>query len=347
MNAVAEPRLTLPELALMMRAAIRDRRYQQETRLGGAVAEYLAWARLKLAARSLEIYEGYLARLCILLADRDPAVDAVTADMLLEGLGEHQAGSFKIVRTSYSEFFEWAVLWDRCQKNPAKKLPKMPEPTEKVYEVFTALEQGRLIKATDTMPLPWVQRTRVLCLIDLGIRKEEARGLRICDFDMIAKVAVIRGKGGKERLVPISEELWRAVVTFRNRPLPKVRMTDKDGSYREDRAPVDDDHLFFAYGATKTGLITFTNPARPLSERGMHAWWAQYVVPAAGIKYRSMHMARHTVATDLADADADSFTIQDWLGHADPKTTKIYVHNSRSRLQKGRTKLDEYREGRG
>lgn len=81
--------LTLPELSRMMADAIRDRRYQQETRLGRAVAEYLAWARVKLAPRSLVIYEGYLARLCEHLADQDPGVDEVTEEMLLEALREH------------------------------------------------------------------------------------------------------------------------------------------------------------------------------------------------------------------------------------------------------------------
>lgn len=339
--------LTLPELAAMMREAIRDRRYQQETRLGGVVAEYLAWARLKLAARSLEIYEGYLARLCILLADRDPAVDEVTPEMLLEGLGEHEPGSFKIVRTAYNNLFEWAVLWDRCSRNPVAKLPKLPEPAMKVYDIFSVPEQERLIQGTDRLRLPWVQRLRVLCFIDLGVRKEEARLLQPRHFDPIAKVATVTGKGEEERIVPFSDELWRALVTFRNRPLPNVRMTDERGEYKQDRIPLDDDYLFFAYGATKTGRVTFTNPSKPLSQRGMHAWWAQYVTEAAGVRYRSMHMARHTMGTDLADADEDILTIRDWLGHKDVSTTQVYVHNSRSRLQRGRGRLDDYRQGRG
>src|SRR6185369_2062287 len=98
---------------------------------------------------------------------------------------------------------------------------------------------------------------------------------------------------------------------------------------------------------TSTGQVTWTRPYRQLSERAMQWWWADHVIPTAGVRYRSMHMARHTLATDLATAEADSFLIQDWLGHADPKTTKIYVHNSRSRLNRGRKQLDDFREGRG
>jgi integrase/recombinase XerC len=56
-------------------------------------------------------------------------------------------------------------------------------------------------------------------------------------------------------------------------------------------------------------------------------------------------MNRHTVGTNLSDAGAGLETVQDWLGHADPKTTKVYIHNSRERLQRGRGLLDGYRQG--
>jgi site-specific recombinase XerD len=347
MSVLAPARLTLPELAAMMRELIRNRSYQQETRLGAAVAEYLAWARLRLAPRSLVIYEGYLARLCILLSDRDPDVSEVTPEMLLEGFTEHDEASFRIVRTAYSNLFRWAKLFDRRPDNPVDKLPRLRERPAKVYEVFTVAEQARLLKATDRMRMPRVQRLRVLCFLDLGVRKEEARLLQPQLFDTVNKVVVVTGKGEKERVVPIGDELWRALIQYRNTPLPMVRMRDEHGEYKQERLPEDEDYLFFPYGATKTGLVTWTDPSRPLSERAMHYWWEKFVMPAAGVKYRSLHMNRHSVGTDLASAEADSFAIADWLGHASLDTTRIYVHNSRSRLAKSRTRLDDYRQGRG
>lgn len=347
MTVLLAPRLTVPELARMMRELIRDRSYQRETRLGGAVAEYLAWARLRLAPRSLVIYEGYLARLCILLADRDPAIDEVTPEMLIEGFEEHEEPSFAIVCTSYSNLFRWARLTGRRPDNPVEFLPPMRVKPMKVYEVFTLAEQARLLKATDQMRLPWVQRLRVLCFIELGVRSEEGRLLQPQHFDSVNRTVVVTGKGSKERLVPVGEELWRAFITFRNRPVPRVQMQDGRGRYREDRKVRDDDFLFFPMGVSPNGIVTWTDPTRPLAERSMRAWWEQYVVPAAGIKYRSLHMNRHTVGTDLATGGAGLDVIQDWLGHADPGTTKIYIHNSRARLQRGRTQLDEYRQGRG
>jgi integrase len=339
--------LTLPELARMMAAAITDRSYQRDTRLGASVADYLAWKKFRAAERTLTIYEGYLARLCVHLAHVDPSVDEVTPEMLLEALGEYPRGSWRLVRTTYSDFFKWACRWGHTDRNPVDLLPPIPEPPMRVYNVFTAAEQAQLIKAADKLPLPWVQRLRVLCLLDLGLRKEEARLLQAGAFDPVAKTVVVRGKGSKERMLQFGDELWRAYVTFRNRPLPLVRMMDERGDYKENRPPRDTDYLFFSYGANQSGRVTFTNPAEPSSQRAMHHWWASQVIPAAGVKYRSMHMARHTVGTDLASAETDSFAIQDWLGHADPGTTKVYVHNSRARLANARRRLDDYRQGRG
>lgn len=346
MSALARPALTLADAARIIHDAIRDRSYQRETRLGSSVAKYLAWKKLRASERTLVIYEGYLARLCITLAHIDPAVDEVDAEMLLDALAEYDRGSLRLVRTTYSDFFRWACRWGHRDRNPVDLLPPIPEPPMRVYDIFNATEQAKLIKATETMPLPWVQRLRVLCLIDLGVRKEEARLLRPSCFDTVAKVAVVTGKGGKERAVPFGDELWRALVQFRNRPVPKVRMRDERGPFREDRRPGDDDFVFFPIGVTKTGTVTWTDPARALAKRSMHTWWER-CFETAGVRYRSMHMNRHTLGTDLADADADSWTIRDWLGHANVSTTQVYVHNSRSRLQRGRGKLDDYRQGRG
>lgn len=347
MTVLAASRLTVPELAAMMREAIRNRSYQRETRLGAAVAQYLAWKQLGASARTFEIYEGYLARLCLALAYLDPAVDEVTEEMLTTALAEYPVGSRELVRTAYRGFFKWAAKRGGFV-DPAADLPQIKAPSMKVYDVFTNAEQGRLLKATDELKLPWVQRLRVLVFIDLGVRSEEARLLQPYHFDTVNKVVVVKnGKGDKERIVDMGDEMWRAFLTFRNRPLPLVRQEDNRGRYREDRVPRDCDYLFFPMGASKTGQVVWTDPSRPLSDRMMRTWWAEYVVPAAGIKYRSLHMARHSVATDLATGGASLDEVQDWLGHADPKTTKVYIHNSRARLARARGLLDHYRQGRG
>lgn len=345
---VAEPTFTFSEWSRIVSDPTKDKAYQRVTRLGGSVGRYLAWKRPEAAERSLEIYEGYLADLCVHLAQNhgDPDVHEITPEMLLDGAQQHPIGSYGIVRTSYRGFFGWAEDWENVLPNPARRLPKKRPQPAKVYNIFTPVEQALLVKASDQLPLPWVQRLRVLAFVDLGIRSEEARLMQPRDVDTQARVVVVRGKGGKERVVPFSDDFFRAFVGYRNRPIPNVRMQDERGKYRDARPPLDDDYLFFPLGFVRKNGVTWADPFRPLASRAMRSWWDK-VVETAGVRYRSLHMNRHTLGTNLSDAGEGLETIQDWLGHADPSTSKIYVHNSRSRLQRGRGALDAYRKAQG
>lgn len=348
-----EPRFTAAEWSRIVADPIRDHAYQRITRLGGAVARYLAWKRPSASARTLEIYEGYLAALCmhLTLDHGDPDLHQVTAEMLLEAAGRHPVGSYKLVRTTYNDFFTvWAEEWEGLPRSPARKLPKARRQPTKVYDIFTPAEQARLIAAADDLPMPWVQRLRILCFVDLGIRLDEGRLLRPTDFDLQTRAVVIReegAKGGNERVVQFGDDLFRALMNFRNRPVPNVRMSDAHGCYRESRRPFDDDYIFFPSGFHKrSGAVTWTDPTKPYAKRSMGSWWDK-VAEAAGVRYRSLHMNRHTLGTNLSDAGEGLETIQDWLGHADPKTTRIYVHNSRTRLQRARGSLDSWRKAQG
>ena len=124
------------------------------------------------------------------------------------------------------------------------------------------------------MPLPWVQRLRVLCFVDLGIRSEEARLLQSRNFDMSQHVVVVKGKGDKERIVPFSDDLFRAFVNYRNRPIPNVRVKDEAGRRQVARPPHDDDYLFFPLGSNRvTRTVTWADPFRPMADRSVRSWW--------------------------------------------------------------------------
>lgn len=344
MTATLERGLTLPELARMMRDLIQHDGYES-TRLGSAVQQYLAWAENGLAARSLVIYEALLAALCVHVAADDPGTDQVTEEMLLGCLRTISPGQRRLAKTAWSGFFKWASHPKRglCPYNLVSDLPALREPATKVYDIFSLAEQARLAKATDRMQLPWVQRLRVRCVIDLGARSEELRGLQPMNFDLHERVVVVLGKGNKERLIPFGDDLFKAFVGYRNRPIPAAEHLDAGDRWLEPRKPLDDDYLFFPYGVTGDS-IAWTRPGTQLADRSIRKWWDR-VIAESGIRYRSLHTARHTVATNLVDAEADAYTVKEWLGHADLRAGEVYVHNSRSRLQRGRGKLDEYRKG--
>jgi hypothetical protein len=156
----------------------------------------------------------------------DPDVHDVTPEMLLDGAQQHPIGSYGIVRTSYRGFFGWAEDWENVLPNPARRLPrKRPQPM-KVYDVFTAAEQAQLIKAADLMPLPWIQRLRVLCVH--RPRHPLRRGTALQPSTSTPSPSRRRERQGRQRARrAVRDDFFRAFVGYRNRPIPNVRMTDE------------------------------------------------------------------------------------------------------------------------
>jgi integrase len=350
-TALAEHRMTFEEWSRIV-SDPTNTAYRQLTRLGGDVAKYLAWKKREAAPSTLAKYELYLGTLCWHLAAHhgDPGTHDVTAAMLLEAADLHPPDSYKVVRSAYRNFFEWAEDWCDLTRSPARKLPRARPKRQQIYDIFTPTEQAQLAKAADLMPAPWIQRLRIEVFVDLGVRSSEGRLIQFRDVDLTNRVVLVQeegAKGDKPRAVPFGDGFYKAFMAFRNRPVPNVRMSDGTDQWREARPPIDTDYIFFPYGFHKaSGAVTWADPFRPMADRTIRSWWDK-VTGIAGVRYRSLHMNRHTFGTNLSDAGAGIETIGEFLGHADPKTSMIYVHNSRTRLQRGRGALDDWRKAQG
>lgn len=145
-----------------------------------------------------------------------------------------------------------------------------------------------------------------------GVRLSELHGMDVADLDLIGEQVRVRGKGRKERLVPITSE---TVVAFR-RYEPRRQEALRTASEPDRRA-------------------VLLNPmGRRLSKRGIQRA-VQGVLEAAGAsEERSVHALRHTFATHLLDAGADLMAVKELLGHVSLSTTQIYTHTSRERLKR-------------
>lgn len=347
MSVLAPDRLTLADAARMLRDAVLDHTWENETLIGPIVVAYLNWKRLGRAApRTIDQYERDLAKLCVELSTLGVA-DVGIAELMLV-LQKFPPGSWKRVRSAWSGFFHWTIRFGYRTTNPMDMLPDLrPEP-QKVYDLFSPTEKALLLKAQDESLLPERDRAGSLIFQELGVRKNEARLLRVDSFDLVARTVVIHGKGRKERVVPFSDDLWRALMDFLHTPISKVRTSDRHGSFLDDREPRSADYLFFPSGATgehgnRAYQLLWADPTQPMSATAMHGWWKRCIL-RADVRYRSLHMNRHTVGTELVDADIDAFSVRDWLGHADTRTTEVYVHNSRRRLQKAAKRLEQARQ---
>ncbi len=142
-----------------------------------------------------------------------------------------------------------------------------------------------------------------MCLLEVqeGLRAGEVSRLQIGDIDFIGRTARVVGKGGHERLLPISEETWAAVSAYL------------------DEHPATSGPL----------LRSYRQPWRPLAPdtiSGMVSEWMR----VAGIKRRardgiSGHALRHTMATDALRNGAHLRDVQHALGHAHLATTEAYL----------------------
>ena len=159
-----------------------------------------------------------------------------------------------------------------------------------------------------------VAALRDLAMLELfyasGMRLSELAGLKLADVDLLADQVKVRGKGGKERIVPVGS---RAVQALRRYLLAREPALARPGADRQ------------AVFTAPTGKRL---SARSV-QRAMHKLLAG--VGADGLR---VHSLRHTFATHMLDAGADLRAVQEMLGHASLSTTQVYTHTSVERLKK-------------
>jgi len=180
---------------------------------------------------------------------------------------------------------------------PAKRLPKAL-PLSEVEAILAAVDVETVLGLRDKALLEVLYGT--------GARISEAVGLDVDDLDLVDGTVLLRGKGGKERLVPVGSYAGEALEAWlvRGRPLVAAQATDPRGS----------------------GGALFLN-ARGGRLSRQSAWTVlNRTAERAGItRDVSPHTMRHSFATHLLDGGADVRVVQELLGHASVTTTQIYT----------------------
>jgi integrase/recombinase XerC len=155
---------------------------------------------------------------------------------------------------------------------------------------------------------------RDLAILELfystGIRLSELSGMNLEDLDLLSDQAKVRGKGRKERIVPVGA---RAVLALRRYLHVREAAVARPGG---DRRAV-----FVGRSGRRLGPRAV--------QRAVHAMF-----DAIGGDTLRVHSLRHTFATHMLDAGADLRAVQELLGHASLSTTQVYTHTSVERLKK-------------
>ncbi len=149
-----------------------------------------------------------------------------------------------------------------------------------------------------------------------GLRLSELRGINTADLDLVSQQVKVRGKGRKERIVPIGDHAVRAMRNYESKRDELLRQFRAAGPGSIDRA---------AFFLSRSGKRLGTRAIQLLVTK-----FLDQVDEDAGL---STHSLRHTFATHLLDAGADLRAVQELLGHASISTTQIYTHTSVERLK--------------
>lgn len=157
---------------------------------------------------------------------------------------------------------------------------------------------------------------RNLAILELfystGMRLSELQGLSRSDLDMVSQQVKVRGKGRKERIVPIGDH---AILALRNYEAKRDELLRGIGP-KADRA-----------------AVFLTGSGRRIGVRSVQKIVTGFLCQIDEDAGLSVHSLRHTFATHLLDAGADLRAVQELLGHASISTTQIYTHTSVERLK--------------
>ncbi len=222
--------------------------------------------------------------------------------------------------SSIRQLFRFAYEDGRRAENPAIQITG-PGRAKSLPKILTEAEVEALLEATRNSGRNPVEQVRNSCLMELlyatGMRVSELVGLPVAAARGDPRMLLVRGKGGKERMVPLSTPARNALAAWLI-----LRDEAEDLARREAGTPPGK-HLFPARG--RAGHMTRQAFHGLLKDIAMSAG----VAPARV----TPHVLRHAFATHLLAGGADLRAIQTMLGHADISTTEIYTHVLDERLK--------------
>jgi integrase/recombinase XerD len=259
-----------------------------------------------------------------LRASRSTIANATTDSLrkFLASLAERGFKSSSLARrlSAVRQLYRFLYAEGKRGDDPAAVL-EGPKHARSLPKVLSIADVDALLKTaransdnTKQPPLQRLRAARLLCLLEVvyatGLRVSELVTLPAAAARRDQRMLVVRGKGGKERLVPLNKQAKRAMAEY-------LELRGKADRDKESK------WLFPSFG--EQGHLTRQHFARELKALGA----------ACGIQSSrlSPHVLRHAFASHLLHNGADLRVVQTLLGHADISTTQIYTHVLEERLK--------------
>jgi tyrosine recombinase XerC len=245
-------------------------------------------------------------------------VDRLAMRGFLAYLSRRGVGKRTMARTlsGVRSFYRWMHRNEMVESNPARAVgaPKqekhLPGYLDRVQiDLLFQMAEARAMEGAFV-------DVRNLAMLELfystGMRLSELQGLSRGDLDLVSQQVKVRGKGRKERIIPVGDHAQRALRNYEAK---------RDDLLRQVGAAGERSAYFLARTGKRIGVRMVQKVVSGFLEQ---------VDEDAGL---SVHSLRHTFATHLLDAGADLRAVQELLGHASISTTQIYTHTSVERLK--------------
>ena len=299
-----------------------------DSKLTGLFLDMLA-AEQGAGQNTLDAYRRDLADFSEFLAARGEGFAGAETQALRDYLADLDARGFKTStvarRLSAIRHLFRFLLNERVRGDDPAAILSGPKRGRGLPKVLSIADVDRLLaraKASSEVPaaspLQRLRAMRLYCLLEVlyatGLRVSELVALPLSASHSDARMIMVRGKGNKERLVPLNETSRRAMADY---------LAAMEALGRSRKGAAESKWLFPSFG--QSGHLTRQHFARDLKELTASAGLAPRLV--------SPHVLRHAFASHLLHNGADLRIVQTLLGHTDISTTQIYTHVVEERLK--------------
>lgn len=212
--------------------------------------------------------------------------------------------------STLKSFFKFMMRDGKVKKNPLSKV-QTPK-TGKRLPVF--VEQTNIDQLLNNVVFPdgyegALDRIIIELLYGTGMRRSELLNLKETDIDSYNSQIKVLGKGNKERLIPIHNQLLTAIKKY-----------------------IEEKHLAITEGQQGSYLLV-TDKGKKLSAAAVYNTVKKHLSVVTTINKRSPHVLRHTFATHLMNNGADINAVKELLGHSSLAATQVYTHNTIDKLK--------------
>jgi integrase/recombinase XerD len=276
----------------------------------------------RVSRHTIIAYQRAVSRLCSFLesAKEGDNYDDVTkisrrdCERFLEKLKLLGLSNRSLAQTvvAMRQFFRFLVQERVIQIDPTEDLD-IPKFRPRLPVVLSESECEALLRTPDDdTPEGLRDRAILELLYGSGLRISEALSLEVQNVNLVQGFVLVRGKGNKERVVPISDYCKDALLRYLKEGRPAL----------------------LRKRAMRINALFVTARGTVLTRQGFYKNMRKYGILANLARRVSPHKLRHSFATHLVENGADLRSVQEMLGHADISTTEVYTHVSRKHLRK-------------